>query len=68
VRPEIVATTSAIARLGFTLPPHPARISLPAISASSRTEGNLRGQKFSSDEEVKVAVPQIFWEKETGRN
>jgi hypothetical protein len=35
VRPEIVATTDTIARLGFTLIPHPARISLLAISTSS---------------------------------
>jgi histone-lysine N-methyltransferase SETMAR len=61
-RPHTSATTSdAIARLGFTVLPHPAYS--PDLAPSyfhlfPKLKEDLRGQKFSSDEEAKAAVRQ----------
>jgi hypothetical protein len=50
-----------MARLGFTVPPHPACI--PDLAHSDfhmflKLKEELRGQYFSSDKDVKVAVRQ----------
>ena len=60
-------TTDAIAYLGFTVLPHPA-YSLDLVPSNfhpfTKLKEDLRGQNFSSDEEVGAAVCQWFREKE----
>jgi histone-lysine N-methyltransferase SETMAR len=61
------ATTDAIARLGLTVLSHPVYSSDLAASNFHlflKLKDDLRGQNFSSDKEVKVAVSQWFREKE----
>ena len=61
------ATTDAIARLRFTLLPHPAYsldITPRDFFFSPKLKEDLRGQNFNSDQEVKAAVHLWFWEKE----
>jgi hypothetical protein len=60
------ATTDAIARLRFTLLPHPAySLAIPPrdFYFFPKLKEDLRGQNFNSDEEVEAAVHQWFWEK-----
>jgi len=61
-----VATIDATAHLGFTVLPHPAYS--PYLSPRNfhlllKLKEDLRGQNFSSDEEVTTAVHQWFWRK-----
>jgi histone-lysine N-methyltransferase SETMAR len=61
------ATTDAIACLGLTVLQHP--VYSPDLAPNNfhlfpKLKDDLRGQNFSSDQEVKAAVHQWFWEKE----
>jgi histone-lysine N-methyltransferase SETMAR len=66
-RPHTSATTSdTIARLGFTVLPHPAYS--PVLAPSDfhlfpKLNKDLKGQNLSSDEEAKAAVCQWFPER-----
>jgi len=61
------ATTDATAHLGFTVLPHPAYspdLGPRDFHLLPKLKEGLRGQNFSSDEEVSVAIHQWFREKE----
>ena len=65
-RPHTSATiTDAIAHLGFTVLPYLAYsldLALSNFHLFPKLKEDLRGQNFSSDEEVKAAVCQWCWE------
>jgi hypothetical protein len=61
-----VATTDATAHLGFTVLPHPAYspdLGPRDLHLLPTLKEDLRGQNFSSEEEVNAAVHQWFREK-----
>jgi len=62
-----VAINDATAHLGFTVLSHPAYspyLSPRDFHLLPTLKEDLRGQNFSSEEEVNAAVHQWFWEKE----